>query len=205
MIGRRSNSEVRQNASVDSVSKRTSSIIEPIPEIKRPCAKKRLGPMVTCACGNPANDSDTTCQRCSALYELGLKTGATDAEVKTAYRLCVKAWHQDRFPGDEWSKSAAQERLKAINSAYDYLTSSPSKGQTYRPKADAAPPRKKEPSQQKQSSTMQPPPVGGRDQEPPPKPKTGGQAPPPKPSAARRWGILFGLLAGSFRRAPRWL
>jgi TPR repeat protein len=161
--------------------------------------------MVTCACGNPANGSGTTCQRCSALHELGLKAGATDAEVKTAYRLYVKAWHPDRFPGDERSKSAAQERLKAINSAYDYLTSSPSKGQTHRPKAEAAPPRPQEPSQQKQSSPKQPSPAGGRDQEPPPKPNTGGQAPPPKPSAARRWGILFGLLADRFRRAPRWL
>ena len=31
------------------------------------------GSMNTCVCGNPANGNGTTCQRCSALHELGLK------------------------------------------------------------------------------------------------------------------------------------
>ena len=141
--------------------------------------------MNSCACGNLADGNGTVCFRCAALHELGLKSGATDAEVKTAYRLYVKAWHPDRFPGDEKSKSAAQEKLKAINSAYDYLTSPSSKGQKYRPKASTPPSQPQEPDKQRQSSAK--------------------QAPPPKPSAARRWGILFGLLAGRFRRAPRWL
>jgi hypothetical protein len=144
------------------------------------------------------------CRRCSALRELGLKAGATDAEVRAAYRLYVKAWHPDRFPGDEKSRSAAQEKLKTINSAYDFLTSPSSKGQTYRPKAAARPAQPQEPAQQKQRSAKQSPPTGGGGQEAPPKPDTGGQAPPPKPSAARGWGILLGLLARRFRRVPRW-
>jgi len=168
--------------------------------------------MNTCVCGNPANDSGTTCQRCAALHELGLKSGATDAEVKSAHRLYVKAWHPDRFPGDEKSKSAAQEKLKSINAAYEFLTSpSSKKGQTYRPKAATPPAQPQEPTQQKQSSAKQPPPAGGRDQGAPPKENSGGQTPtqptsptPPAPSAARRWGIWFGMLAGRFRREPRW-
>jgi TPR repeat protein len=159
--------------------------------------------MNTCVCGNLADGNGTVCYRCAALYEFGLKSGATDAEVKTAYRLYVKAWHPDRFPGDEKSKSAAQEKLKTINSAYDFLTSPSSKRQTYRPKA-AAPPKPKEQTQQKQSSAKQPPPAGERNQASPPKGNTGGQAQSPTPSAARRWGILFGLLAGRLLRVPRW-
>jgi curved DNA-binding protein CbpA len=139
--------------------------------------------------------------------------GATDAEVKTAYRLYVKAWHPDRFPGDEKSKSAAQEKLKTINSAYDFLNSpSSKKGQPYRPKAATPPAQPQEPTRQKQSSAKQPPPAGGRGQTSPPKGNSGGQTPPwstsptpPTPSAARRWGILFGMLAGRFRRALRWV
>jgi curved DNA-binding protein CbpA len=138
----------------------------------------------TCACGNSIDGNGTTCQRCAALNELGLKAAATDAEVKTAYRLNVKAWHPDRFPGDDKSKHAAQEKLKTINSAYDFLNSPSSrKGQTYRPKAATPPTQPQEPTKQKQSSAKQPPPAGGRNQEPPPRPNTGGQVPPRPPNS----------------------
>jgi len=140
--------------------------------------------MDTCACGNPANLNGTTCRRCDALHELGLKAGATDAEVKAAHRLHVKAWHPDRFPGDEKSKSSAQEKLKSINSAYDFLSSPSSKnGQPYRPKAATPPAQPQEPSQQKKASEKQSPPAGRRNQEPPPKPNTGGYAPPRPPNS----------------------
>ena len=138
--------------------------------------------MNTCACGNLADGNGTTCQRCAALHELGLKAGATDAEVKTAYRLYVKAWHPDRFPGDEKSRSAAQEKLKTINSAYDFLTSPSSKGRPYRPKAATPSAQPQEPAQQKQNSAKQPPPAGGRSQEPPPKENAESQAPPRPPN-----------------------
>lgn len=152
------------------------------------------------------------CFRCAALHELGLKSGATDAEVKTAYRLYVKAWHPDRFPGDEKSKTAAQEKLKAINSAYDFLNSPFSKkGTAYRPKSATPSAQPQGSTRQKQSSAKQTPPAGGGDQADPPKGDSGGQTPPrspsptpPTPSAARRWGILFGMLIGGFRRKPRW-
>ena len=129
--------------------------------------------MNTCVCGNPANDNGTTCRRCDALHELGLKAGATDAEVKSAHRLYVKAWHPDRFPGDEKSKNVAQEKLKSINSAYEFLTSPSSKnGQPYRPKAASQPAQSQESSQQNKSSAKQPPPDGGRSQEYHPRPNT---------------------------------
>jgi|GEM_PF-3156986 len=151
--------------------------------------------MPSCECGNLAEGNGTTCRRCFAFHELGLKAGATDAEVRTAYHLYVKAWHPDRFPGDEKSKSAAQEKLKAINSAYDYLASSSSRGQAYRPRADTPPPRPPQPPQQRQRSANQPPPAGGRSDASPPRGHAGGRTPPPTPSTARRWGILSGTAA----------
>jgi curved DNA-binding protein CbpA len=141
--------------------------------------------MNTCACGNSADSNGTTCLRCAALQELGLNAGATDAEIKSAHRLYVKAWHPDRFPGDETSKNAAQEKLKAVNSSYDFLTSSPSKsGRPYRPKPAAHPAPPREPSQRKQASAKQSPPAGERGQENPAKTNASGQAPrrPPSPT-----------------------
>jgi len=136
--------------------------------------------MNTCACGNPANGNGTTCHWCAALHELGLKAGATDVEIKAAHRLYVKAWHPDRFPGDEKSKNAAQEKLKSINSAYEFLTSPSSKNsQRYRPKASAPRAQPQEPAKQKQTA---PPSAGARSQEPPPKGNTAGPAPPRPPN-----------------------
>jgi len=77
--------------------------------------------MNQCLCGNSITGDTTLCLRCIALQELGLKSNATEADIREAYLLYVKAWHPDRFPGDEKSKSAAQEKLKAINFAYSYL------------------------------------------------------------------------------------
>jgi len=139
--------------------------------------------MDTCACGNPANLNGTTCRRCDALHELGLKPGATEVEVKTAHRLYVKAWHPDRFPGDEKSKSAAQEKLKTINAAYEFLSASSSRrDQPNRPKAAAPPTQNQRPTQQKEASAKQPPSAGGRSQNVPPKSNTGDQVPPRPPS-----------------------
>jgi len=55
-------------------------------------------------------------------YEaLGLKPGASLVEIKAAYRELAKTWHPDRFMGDGQKKQQAEEKLKAINVAYDYL------------------------------------------------------------------------------------
>lgn len=51
---------------------------------------------------------------------LELKPGASQAEVKQAYRKLVKIWHPDRFPSPE-QKQAAEEKIKLINEAYNKL------------------------------------------------------------------------------------
>jgi len=157
--------------------------------------------MHTCACGNLADGNGTMCRRCAALNELGLRAGATEAEVKGAHRLYVKVWHPDRFHGDESAKTAAQEKLKSINAAYEFLTSSSSKSQTNRPKAAPQPQRQ---TQQKQTSTTQPPPAAGRGQTSSPKGNTAHRTPPPQPSVAHRRGIFIGSLTGRLGHSPIW-
>lgn len=56
-----------------------------------------------------------------ALQVLGLASGATPAEVKEAYRDSVKVWHPDRFAGDPRLRTKAENQLKQVNAAYDYL------------------------------------------------------------------------------------
>lgn len=63
---------------------------------------------------------------------LGLKRrSATEEEIKQAYRDLVKVWHPDRFPNDPRLQQKAQEKLKEINLAYEYL-----KSHRYTPSSD---------------------------------------------------------------------
>lgn len=52
---------------------------------------------------------------------LELKPGASQKAVKEAYRELVKVWHPDRFSGDSKLEKRAEEKLKAINLAYERL------------------------------------------------------------------------------------
>ena len=55
-------------------------------------------------------------------YEiLGVKEGASQEEIKSAYRKLVKKYHPDQY-GDNPLKDLAQEKLAEINQAYDTLT-----------------------------------------------------------------------------------
>jgi len=51
---------------------------------------------------------------------LGVRDGASEEEIKKAYKEQVKKWHPDRFQGDPREKMAG-EKLRDINEAYDYL------------------------------------------------------------------------------------
>jgi hypothetical protein len=62
---------------------------------------------------------------------LGVKPGASTAELKAAYRDMAKVWHPDRFGHDERLQKKAQEMLKEINEAYEQLIS----GKTPRPRS----------------------------------------------------------------------
>ncbi|MUG91607.1 DnaJ domain-containing protein [Scytonema sp. UIC 10036] len=53
---------------------------------------------------------------------LELKPGASQAEIKNAYRKLVKIWHPDNFPQPQ-HKQQAEEKIKLINEAYNKLKS----------------------------------------------------------------------------------
>ena len=74
-------------------------------------------------CGNPADTFGGLCERCASLQTLGLGENASAAEIESAYLTLVKVWHPDRFQSDLKLKRAAEEKLKEINTAHDYLTS----------------------------------------------------------------------------------
>jgi hypothetical protein len=52
---------------------------------------------------------------------LEMSPGASPAEVKQAYRDLVKVWHPDRFSHDADLHRKAQEKMKALNDAYQHL------------------------------------------------------------------------------------
>ena len=52
-------------------------------------------------------------------YEvLGLKKGASDSEIKKAFRKMAMKYHPDKNPGDK----SAEEKFKEINEAYAVLS-----------------------------------------------------------------------------------
>lgn len=55
-------------------------------------------------------------------YEiLGIKSNATAAEIKSAYRTLIKQYHPDQY-GDNPLRELAEEKMREINGAYDQLT-----------------------------------------------------------------------------------
>lgn len=60
-------------------------------------------------------------------YEvLGINEGASEDEIKKAYREQVKKYHPDQYQDNPLSK-LAEDKLREVNEAYEYLTG---KGQT---------------------------------------------------------------------------
>lgn len=55
-------------------------------------------------------------------YEvLGVKQGASEAEIKSAYKKLVKKYHPDKYQNNPLA-DLAEEKLQEINEAYDMLT-----------------------------------------------------------------------------------
>jgi hypothetical protein len=89
--------------------------------------------MNTCMCGNATEAGCTRCPRCAALHALDLDVDATEAEIRRAYHLLVKVWHPDRFQTDQKLRDAAEQKLKDVNSAYEFLTSTSTERGAWRP------------------------------------------------------------------------
>jgi hypothetical protein len=78
-----------------------------------------------CACGMVADTFGGMCDRCASLQTLGLGTHAIPEEIENTYRTLVKVWHPDRFAHDPRLRKDAEEKLKEINGAHDYLLTHP--------------------------------------------------------------------------------
>ena len=78
-----------------------------------------------CACGLVADTFGGMCDRCASLQTLGLTMHATSEEIEDTYRTLVKVWHPDRFAHDPKLRMDAEEKLKEINGAHDFLLSHP--------------------------------------------------------------------------------
>jgi curved DNA-binding protein CbpA len=94
------------------------------------------------------DDKSTQCPRCTALRVLDLGSDASEASIRTAYRLLIKVWHPDRFQNDTKLKQAAEEKLKEINTAYEFLLS---------PAAKRIPGQRPRPAETRAASPPQPP------------------------------------------------
>ncbi len=57
-----------------------------------------------------------------AYTTLGLRLGASQAEVKEAYRTLVKKWHPDLFVDKPQLQKQAEEKMQLINEAYKTIT-----------------------------------------------------------------------------------
>jgi hypothetical protein len=55
---------------------------------------------------------------------LGLEAGTSQEQVKQAYRDLVNVWHPDRFLHDKRLSLIAQEKMKEVNGAYEFLKAS---------------------------------------------------------------------------------
>ncbi|MEM9054055.1 MAG: J domain-containing protein [Pseudomonadota bacterium] len=66
--------------------------------------------------------------RATYLRVLGLKPGANQAEIKTAYRKKAKVYHPDRFLSARYSdtqRATAARKMRLVNEAYDWLEAHP--------------------------------------------------------------------------------
>ena len=52
---------------------------------------------------------------------LELPPGASEQEVTRAWRELVKVWHPDRFANDPLMRKRAEEKVKALNDAYETI------------------------------------------------------------------------------------
>lgn len=132
--------------------------------------------MSFCTCGKTAETFGGLCSRCGALQSLGLGADASAADVEDAYRTLVKVWHPDRFQNDLKLKIAADEKLKEINAAHDYLIA-------------------EHPTRESFTAAPEPEPTRAKRERPADVPDFVSEATgSPEPPAPRRYAILAGLL-----------
>jgi hypothetical protein len=73
--------------------------------------------------GNSTANSNGSCPKCVEYYPvLRLKPGASERDIKTAYRDLAQIYHPDRFDGHhERVRRTAEDYLKIVNVAYGHI------------------------------------------------------------------------------------
>lgn len=79
--------------------------------------------MNTCSCGILVEAKYKQCPRCEATQVLGVKADATEKDVRSAYHLLVLALAPEKFKDDQKLKEAAENKLKNVETAFYFLTS----------------------------------------------------------------------------------
>ena len=57
-----------------------------------------------------------------ALHTLGLEEGASESDIKAAYREMAQILHPDRFASNKKLQDRSTEQFKRLQEAYEYLT-----------------------------------------------------------------------------------
>lgn len=65
-----------------------------------------------------------------AYRQLEVAPAASEEALRRAYLDLTKVWHPDRFAHDPALHAKAQEKLKAINEAYDTIVSARARGES---------------------------------------------------------------------------
>lgn len=77
----------------------------------------------TCACGRLAESFGGLCDRCVALQTLGLDMHASEAQIESNYRSMAEIWHHNRSQSDPILRREAEDKIREIKAAHEYLTS----------------------------------------------------------------------------------
>jgi hypothetical protein len=116
---------------------------------------------------------------------LGVSSRATPEEIRLAYLDLVKVWHPDRFSHDLRLRRKAQEKLKDVNEAFEWIKANPLRGPEVSGFARASQPARERPRpapERKAPATA---------------PQTAGTAPPRwvAPVRINRWAWMVALVA----------